>query len=336
MDKQSLSVAIALLPSTGAGSSTIDALLGHSTVSTAGPSRRTAVYRQGASSDSGSSSHEATIGEAIQDEFLPTKTDHSPHVPASKLESIIGSAEVAVFSHSSSPPLFYPNFNAARSSTASPGSIHNLHNIDEAIPNQKASTAGSASNDENGTARDAGSFTSSRSDFDSEASALSLHELSSSSENASESTADTIGVSNYYSAGTVAPFKERAEIQSTALELSTSAAQVEDILLLSPSYGRKTASTIDQTTSSNQVDDRDGITSNLTNSNTSTERPLVYVCVVLGVAGLVGAVILAKRRQHNSDEEGATEASAVMSRAAWGQQDNRVREIIDRNNIVQL
>ncbi|KAG2774647.1 hypothetical protein PC129_g1507 [Phytophthora cactorum] len=360
MDNHVLFVVIALLllvavqareatssSSTGTGSSIVDVSPSHITVNTGGSSHLIAVNRQGTSPESSSSSHEATTVEADSGELLSINTDHPPLPSASNSELASGSAAFAGVSSPSLPPLFYSSTDAARSSTVSPESIQVLYRTDAAMHIRGANAGGSASNDETGIVGDAESFTSSRSDSESAVSIVYVSSISSSSsfsEDASQSTAtiDIFDGASSYSAGTVAPNTERTAIQSTALELSTSPDQVETTSPPSTSttyYGKKKTSTTDQATSSNQVNDIDGHTSDLTSSNTNS--PIVYACVVLGVAGLIGAVIHAKRKHHSSDEWRATSEASVVTphmsrRAAWVPPDSRVRVIIDKNNIALL
>ncbi|ETN11905.1 hypothetical protein PPTG_09571 [Phytophthora nicotianae INRA-310] len=340
MDKHVLSVVVALLllvatfareasnssSTDTAGSSIVDVSSSHAIVNTGGTAHRMTVNPQDPTSESSLSSHKATVGDG---ELRYLDTDH-PQVPsASNFESVTGSTT------SSSPPLSYASSDADRSPTTSPESIYDFHSNDAGIHDHGAGTAGGTSNEETGIVGDPESFLSLRSYSESAASSLYNELLTTSlseDERESAATITIIDSAPSYSAGTVTP-----AIQSAALELSTSSDELQNTP--SPSTSSKTAtSTIDQATNSNQADDNDGISSNFT--TTSNDSPVVYASVVLGVVGLIGAVIQAKRKHLGSDKWRATTEVVTphMPRGtAWVHSDDtQVRVIIDKNNIALL
>ncbi|KAE9048132.1 hypothetical protein PR003_g732 [Phytophthora rubi] len=163
-----------------------------------------------------------------------------------------------------------------------------------------------------------------------------------------------------YSTGTVTSTEERAAVESTALELSTSAQQIGDvsstasaITPTAPTSDTKatsttstssTTSTTDQTVGQDRDPDQRG-----TDSPSSTEpptsysalrSPVLYACVVLAVAGLVGAVFAFRANRKCDERRVVTEAPTAPPspphRAAWAPPVSQVRVVIDDHNIAML
>ncbi|KAG7393034.1 hypothetical protein PHYPSEUDO_013522 [Phytophthora pseudosyringae] len=340
MDKHVLSLVVALLllvaapghtqslrdttssSSSDTGSSTV--LPSRTTINAGDPAREIG-------SESSSSSHEASRIEAVHVASLPREIKLPPP-PAS--ESVFGSAAVAGFSTSSLPELLSPSSDDASPRATSSELVDALPDtlLDAVTLFQDGSTVGSASSDEAGIAKDTTSSASSHSDYGrtsittgtpvvyvfSSSSVTVSDVVTSNADDTSESTAtplstDVLDDDSSYSAGTVAPNEDQAVIESTALELSTSPDQVVDddeVASSTPSAhstatssGKKAISAPDKAPSSDQDDTNGDDSTDLATSNSARSSPIFYACVVLGVAGVVGAVFTfrAKRKRDVSE-----------------------------------
>jgi hypothetical protein len=171
-----------------------------------------------------------------------------------------------------------------------------------------------------------------------------------SSRDSSSSTAaipvDVFQSVSSYSAGTVEPNDERTAVESTALELSTSSEQVQDATMTtSTSTAISTTSTapssgtrITSTDRQEEEGDDDADIPSLATSD-SARGPIFYGCVVLGVAGLVGAGFAFRaKRQRSSKAEWviATEAFVETPPMSRRPPISQVRVVIDDHNFAIL
>ncbi|CAI5732456.1 unnamed protein product [Hyaloperonospora brassicae] len=144
-------------------------------------------------------------------------------------------------------------------------------------------------------------------------------------------------------------YSERVPVKSTFLELSSAPTHVDDDSAAPAAASRPTSKAtvstgkaVDAAASATQTK-ADPSSAASSSSSSSASRLLFYSCLAVGVAGLVGAVLLyttehrtgAKQQQQQQQPRGSDGADA-MPRATWAPRPSEVHVVMDGRNFAIL
>ena len=145
------------------------------------------------------------------------------------------------------------------------------------------------------------------------------------------------------SSAAISRFSERVPVQSTFLELSSAPTHVDDDSAAPAADSRPTSKatvstgTADAAASATQTT-ADASSASSSSSSSSASRLLFYSCLAVGVAGLVGAVLMyaieyrTGAQQQQRDSDGAD----AMPRATWAPRPSEVHVVMDGRNFAIL
>ncbi|GMF10290.1 unnamed protein product [Phytophthora lilii] len=354
--------------SSGAGSLAI--ILPNWTTVDAGDTAPDAAVTRPDHSDSASSRHGPSIDEAIHILSLPRGDGASSSSVTSTFEPVT----VSVASIKAEPTLSSPQLNSI-SSSGDAGSATHYHDNSAAnsplshdtsfteefhsnsLLNDVKPTATGVSNSEQGTTASAVTYVFSSSPQTSPSLSLSRNNARPST-NVQESV-DIFQDNDNDAAATVEPTEEREAIKSAAIELSTSAEQVDGDSLetsvstsattstrsAAPPSDKQAASSTNPTPGTSEPNDNtDGdTTADVETSDSAFNSPIFYACVVLAVSALVGGgfAFRAKRQRDIREEwRAAAETTAatppVSNRAACAPPVSQVHVVIDDQHFAIL